>query len=1292
MPQPRSVPPSTHLIPGKALQSSVLAGAKVQGAKDGFACCDCELNLQEAKMQDPATKSVVQPAAHAARWYDHLVWLSVFIPLILVPCATRAQLAGTATIQGTVADATGAVVSNADVTLTDENTTVKRQTHSDSAGIYIFPNIPASTYDITVSSKGFKTYQQRGIVLDVGDNTSINPSLAVGSEDVVVQVSSTGVQQLQTEDPTYKQTLDSEEISEIPLNTGAGPEIISLLTLTGGSLSAPGNDFTGSKFNYQTSAFSINGGMGNSTLWRLDGADNGDYMAGGNLAFPFPDAVGQFTQESSTLGAQDGMKAGGMVNVVTKSGSNQFHGDAFEFIRNDLIDASTFYSNTHDRLHQNFYGGTIGGPVWLPKVYNGKNRLFFFAGFQRNTYDDVASNTTATVPTAANLNGDFSVENGEPTAGIAPNVLCSTKALSTTQLVDPMTGTLITNNIYSSAPTWNATSKTLLPYLPPVVSIPSGLNVCGGVQYAIPSEKYDKEFVTREDWNIGARDNLYGRYFFDSYQLPAFFSTTNILLTTASANPEERVQTGAIGENHSFSSNLVNSAHIAVMRRYQTRGYNSADINACKGLNITTITCAVPVGLQLSISGFGMGGGTNSLAYFNDNTGVIDDDLTWVKGRHLFVFGGEFVKNQLNVSNAFEGNGVFSFGTNYSAWGPYGSKTGAYVNPNQNVSAVGNGQLDFLEGTMSGFTQSKQEQNALRSTIPALYVQDTFHVNKRLTFVAGIRWDPNYQPNDVFNRGETFSYSGFIANRHSTVYPNAPAGVSFYGDPGVPRGFTENSPNQWDPNVGFTYDPVGDGKTIIRGGAEYMYDTANTFTSQRNQQNPPFATAVNQSLNTFTPFSNPWGEPNGNNPYATGAPTPGTAASITANPFPTSASFVGRPSASTALFPNGSQYIVLPTKFHIGVYAQWNASIQHDFPHGWQVQLQYIGSKGSHEEYGLPLNGPVWIPGTSNGTSTACPVTITVNGTNYSTSLGAEGGSNVPASGANCSQTGNENPQRDILNLLSASLGFPAQGALINGGTSSLFIDDTAYSTYEAGILSVNHRLSNTFSMFANYTWSKCLDVEDNQGDVSGITGENPPNPATDYGQCGWDIRSYANVEVVAHSTFHVGNHLASYLIDNWEFGGVSTIASGGVVNVTAGQDDSLTGYGNDRPNLVPNVPIYQKVQFRAAGGPANREYLNPLAFSEPAVTPNTSTMPLFGTISKNEFHGPPSISFNGQISRYWPIRENLKLDTRIEAFNVLNHPNFSNPDSKLTDGTFGQVSGQANGPRQFQGSLKFIF
>ncbi len=479
-------------------------------------------------MQVPATKLVVQPAAHAARWYLHLVCLSLSIALLLWPRAAQAQIAGTASIQGTVTDSTGAVVANANIALTNESTQVKRTSRSDGSGIYVFPNIPVGTYDLSVSSQGFKTFLEKAIVLEVGSNISVNPVLAVGSTDVTVEVSVAQVQALQTEDPSYKQTVDSNEIVEMPLN---GRQMQSMLYISGGITPASGNDATGSKYSYVTNngTFSIAGGMGNSILWRLDGADNGDYMAGAFLPYPFPDAVSQFSVEASSLGAQDGMHAGGMVNVVTKSGTNQFHGDAFEFIRNNFIDATGFYvlpcvngavppSCGKDTLHQNQYGGTIGGPVRIPKLYNGKDRLFFFAGFQYTESKQASASSFAYVPTAANLNGDFRVEAGAPgpsyvpgtgapasSNSTLPNSICSTKL---TQLLDPMTGNPVPGNVYATTPTWNAQSMALLAYFPKVVPLADGSDVCGHVQYSNPNQNFDKQFITRADYTIGPNDHL----------------------------------------------------------------------------------------------------------------------------------------------------------------------------------------------------------------------------------------------------------------------------------------------------------------------------------------------------------------------------------------------------------------------------------------------------------------------------------------------------------------------------------------------------------------------------------------------------------------------------------------------------------------------------------------------------------------------------------------------------------------------------------------------------------------
>jgi len=1199
---------------------------------------------------------------------------------LLTACTMRAQIAGAGSIQGTVTDPTGAVIPNAVVTLTEESTQVKHTAKSDRSGGYVFPNISVGTYSIKVGSPGFATYTKTGNVLEVGSSISINVTMTVGRADQQVEVKAESLA-LQTEDASFKQTIDSAEVLEMPLNGGGGfnsgsnpRQMTGLLELSGGTAPAANNDFAGNKYSYSSIAVSVTGGMGNSTLWRLDGGDNNDYMSNSNLPFPFPDAVSQFSVESTALGAQDGMHAGGMVNMVTKSGTNVYHGSGFEFIRNNFIDATNFYAippagpgSGKDRLHQNQYGGTIGGPVSIPKLYNGKDKLFFFFGYQYFESKSKSNTSTAHVPTAANLAGDFSITAPPPGSTTTGNSCLGLN--KTVQLKDPLTGAILPGNKYNqpggpALPAWNAQALALEAYLPPTTPA-IDTNNCGVVQYAIPTDVFDKNLVTRVDYTINQKNNLYGRYLLDGYQFPAFFdnppTATNggILVTTASANPLQRVQTFTLGENYTINSRTVNSAHVTILRRNNNRGYNPSDINA--GNLGVSLTYAVPVGLQMTttggVGGFNIGGGTNSISHFNDNTLAFDDDVTLVRGKHQIVFGGEFVRNQLNISNAFEGNGVFTFSGVYSANGPAGG------------TAAGDVALDFLEGTMSAFVQSKEQQNALRAPIPSLYAQDTFHATKRLTIIAGLRWDPEFMPVDVFNRGSTFSMSAFLANQHSSVYPNAPAGSFYYGDPGVPRGFTQNSPWQFDPNVGVSYDLFGNGKTVLRAGAEYIYDEPNFFTGQRINQNPPFATAISQAANGYIPFSTPWSEPAALQSTAT----------IQTNPFPTVGSFTAKATAATAVFTPNLQYIVLPTQFHPAATMQWTASIQHAFPRDWQLQFDYIGNKSTHDQLGLPLNPVQFIPGVWSGAGSCGGITPT--GT----------------AGSPCSTTSSSN----YIARSKFVLANPSQGLFYStGGGGSVFVGDEGMSNYNGLITSINHRLSSTFSLLANWTWSKCLDIEDNQGDVASTTVENASNPGMDYGPCGFDYRHIENVVVVAKSKFGFSNAIERFAINNWEIAPLIHIQSGAPFSVTAGQDNSFTDVNNDRPNLVQGVPIYKKVQFRQGSGAAFREYLNPAAFAQVTAgcpTPlSPTTCPQYGTygnIGRNSFRSPPAFQMDAQISRIFPIHERLAMTLRLEAFNVLNHPNFGNPDAKISDGAFGQISGTAlTSARVFQGALKFTF
>jgi hypothetical protein len=830
-------------------------------------------------------------------------------------------------------------------------------------------------------------------------------------------------------------------------------------------------------------------------------------------------------------------------------------------------------------------------------------------------------------------------------------------------LVDPLTGAALAGNKYPTTPKYSPAALALQKYLPKIDSSYDTGN-CGYVSYSIPYALADNEFVTRVDWTVSPKQNIFGRYFIDGYQFPAYFSPTNILTTTQSGNIQ-RVQSFVLGDAYTFTPNLVNSAHLTIMRRVNNRGYNTSDIN---GSNLgITLSYAAKVGLQISEGKFSIGGGTNSLSHFNDNTGVIGDDLTWVRGKHQVMFGGEWVQNELNIGNIYEGNGTFTFNGQYSGSGPAGG------------TVIGDQNLDFLMGTLSAFEQSKQQQNALRGPIPSLYIQDTYHASSRLTITGGLRWNPNFMPVDYFNRGLEFNSAEFLANKVSTVYPNAPAGVLYYGDPGVTRQFTKDSAWQFSPNLGFSFDPVGNGKTVVRAGAELAYDNPNFFTAQRNQQNPPYATAI---ANAQTSSSGPLSF---DAPWSVGA--------ITTSPFPQPA--IPGP---TQTFAAQSQYIFAENQFHAAYTMQWTLSVQREFGHGWQAQVDYIGNATRHDPLGIGVDTALFIPGNWGANGTGCSPIATTGPAKVA----------AGAAGTPCSTTKNQTSRFILTTQNPAGVdanGNPSGGNQFKGGGGgSVIVTGSQNASYNGMVATLQHRVSSTFSLLANWTWSKCLDIYDAQGDYAGTGVENINNPALDWGPCGSDFRHIENMTLVARSNFHRFNTVTRAMINGWELAPAMHIQSGAPVNVTAGADYSLTDIGNDRPNRVPGVNPYTGAKLRAGTGEANRGYFNPAAFSEICpTTANCAASGTFGNISRNAYRGPKFFGLDAQVDRNFPIRERLALDLRLEAFNTLNHPNFQvgslGANSGINSSTFGQISSTAAngtnntfGARVFQGAVHVTF
>ncbi len=1161
-------------------------------------------------------------------------WIIAFIGLAIVLFAANvnSQTAGTASIQGVVTDTTGAVIPNVSITATNIATQVKHTTVTSSSGLYSFPNIAIGTYTLEAAAAGFQHYRQSNIVLDVGSSIAVNPILNVGGANQTVEVQATGLA-LQTEDSSLKQTIGEATVTEMPLN---GRVMTQLITLTGGAVNAnENNDESGSKTFYNSAVISVGGGQGNATDYRLDGADHNDYMTNVNLPFPFPDAVAEFSVETAALGAESGLHPGGLVNVVTRSGTNQWHGDAFEFLRNNYIDATNFFSASKDQLHMDQFGGTFGGIII-------RDKLLGFVGYQRYVSKQIQSSRSAYVPTADNLAGDFSF----------------TDPVASRQLVDPLTGILLINNNYADTPgvSWtaseNAQAKALAAYLPSSASCSAG-NYCvsantgagqnGLVKYAVPQQLSENLFVTRIDANINAKHSLYGRYLLDGYDNSAFFSPTNALVTSSAGNLE-RVQALTIAETYVITDKLVNTFHATGDRRRNDRGPSAQGISPSSlGITLNDLSSE---GMQLQVSG-GTGNwsiycGTCSPAVFNTNTISITDDVNWSRGKHEVAFGGEYVHTQLNVNNIYEGNGNFTFNGIFAEEGP--AQTGK-------LGTGLEGNLDFLTGSMATFGQSKAQQNALREPIPSLYIQDTYHATSRLVLNAGVRWDPEFVATDYFNRGSVFNMAQFMSATPtpSSVYPNAPSGSYFYGDPGVPKSFTQNSPWQFSPRIGATFDPNGKGKTVIRVGAAMVYDEPNLFTGQRVQQNAPFAETINNTAANGVPLnlSAPWSN--------------GAAAS---NPQPFPQPIVP---TSSAKFFNGTQYIVLPTKFHSPYSLQYTASVQQQFGHGWQAQLDYVGNSTVHGPYGLPMSPSVYgnVPMNSPTTPGAAPTIGNSAARFYLTEQ-------------------NENPKGGIM--------------YAGGGTGSMYIMSGAGASYNGVVASLEHRMSSHFVFMANYTWSHCIDISDNAADVSTVTIQNPANIKGDKGSCGFDFRDIFNTAVVASSHFAITGWKGQ-LINNWEISPLIHATDGNPFTVTSGKDYSLTDVGNDRPNLSGST-VYTHNKITQPVGGVNTSYINLAAY-----TPNPAGT--FGSSGRYAYRGPKFLEADVDLNRTFPLHNSLMMNLRLEAFNVLNHPNFAAPGSStgasgylgtsttMTSATFGTIQAtMLNGgaARVFQGALKIIF
>ena len=732
-------------------------------------------------------------------------YLSIALMISVFSCASVWAQA-TAQISGTAKDQTGAVLPGVEVTATQTETGIARNTVTNETGSYVLPNLSLGSYRLEAALPGFRTFVQTGIVLQVNSNPVINVILEVGqvSEQVEVQANAAMVE---TRNVGIAQIMENERILELPLN---GRNITELITLTAGAVQAglpAAQNFDSGRF------ISVNGGLGYGVSYNLDGAPHTDQYSGLGQPFPFPDALQEFKVETSAVTASNGGQSGAYVNSVTKSGTNELHGDLFEFVRNDLFNARSYFSQTGSTLKRNQFGGTFGGPIL-------KNKLFFFGGYQGTTTREDPAATRTFVPTKEMLAGDF-------TAAASPD--CNAGRQIT--LRAPFVNNRIDPSQFSKA-ALNVASK-----------LPSAEDKCGQATFGNINHRNDGQIVSKIDYQASAKHSVFGRFLDTWYDVAVPYDLNHNLLSTATRGYSNISHALTLGSTYLLSANVVNSLRLAGgLTKVHRKG---ASIFSAPDIGVNAYSY-LPHFISIAITGaFSVGCGTCTDSTFNNYNVQINDDISIVRGAHQIGFGGVVSRAYSNGKSNVRSPGTYSF------------------NGQQTNLAL----ADFLTGKLNTLAQSGPILMLTHRYYVGLYAQDTWKATPKLTVNAGVRWEP-YLPQVMDDqRIYNWDHDRFKQGVKSTVFKNAPAGFYFPDDSGYPGNTgIYNNYKMVQPRVGLAWDVHGNGRTSVRASYGISYTFLPLVLQIDTSSAPPWGNTVQVNVPAGG-FDNPWVGVSGGNPF-----------------------------------------------------------------------------------------------------------------------------------------------------------------------------------------------------------------------------------------------------------------------------------------------------------------------------------------------------------------------------------------------------------------------------------------
>ena len=1151
-----------------------------------------------------------------------------------------------ASLRGTVTDQSGGVVVGAKVILTNTGTGISRNASSGNDGGYAFDLVQVGKYKLTVEKSGFTTFIQDGIVLELNQNGRADVSLKVGQATQTVEVTA-NVAQVDTTSAVLGKVENERAIRDLPL---LDRDTLQLGLLQAGVFPADPDDSSGNPF-------SVSGQRSESLTFLLDGANNTDFLGNNIVVSPNPDAVEEFKILTNNYDAEYGRSSGGIVNQITKSGTNDFHGDVFEFLRNDVLNSTDYLANgVKSAYRRNVFGGTLGGPVK-------KDKSFFFLAYQGTRRGEGMTPSPVAVLSAPERTGNFREDCPADQNGNTFDAGGNCISAVGTQLVNPITGA---NYPFNQVPVNPVMANYIAKYLP----MPNRGSVNTFTASPLAAIN-DDQGIAHWDYNATPKDSISFAYLVDDTR--GFFPEEGGTISSATGlQPSgsggdvpigsgglesSRNQIGTFTWTHTFSSGKINEFRFGASRFASTQAVPT-DKTSPSTLGFTNVTPADPAGVAPPIifgPSFTLGPSGQGPTKLHRASFQWSDNFTWTRGKHEIKFGADFTRIRNNFEFDFFNNGSYDF--------TFGDFTGDEY-------------ADFVAGFWDNYFQSSPATYGIRTGSAAGYIQDTWKILPRLTLNYGLRYEYYVPQHDIHN-----NILGWFPGKQSTVFPDAPPNILYPGDPGTPNdALVYPDRNNFAPRLGFAWDMFGNAKLVMRGGFGIFYDIEDGGLNLQFGGEPPFGFIENadSSFGAGSPSDcaasgcgavmDPWsviGQPNPYNPFVRGF----------ANPAPIPFAYVAFPHFRTPYSEN----------FNYGF--QWQATKD------TMVEAVYVGSLGrkliSSAELNFPQPSILMNQLNKYGNILQTPVNP-----ECARLFSACKGGQFPSDPFD--PTGTPTGPQQLLTNFSNGL-----------------------SDSDQFQLTVDKRFGHGLMFRAAYTLAKTIDLTSGFRSRS-AQYTDPLDPRLDRSLADFDVPQRLVFSGIYELPFAQRVHsdgILKKVAEGWQANVIASFQKGTPITFYSNSNASEQNQSPDltRVNVIGPVPrVSPRNTSNSFPSQCNSAATNdsvdnpshfwinptnlvcaPCPFSDPnCLSPaDQPGIPLFtfGDLSRNSIRGPGINNFDISIVKKTPIRESKSLEFRAEFFNAFNHTQFFKVDNAGLSSTFGQVLSD-RGPRVIQLALKFYF